>query len=170
MTKMQIFQLLAVAIVSVAAVHADPSLPPIESDPNLPPEDHDPSMPPIPSDEVADILNVVVMDAKTQAEKEMMEKNIKELIKDITEIAKNAVRLFYKNKKIFDKVTSIFESAEPGTKVSDGDEAALEMLQTTLLMKVQDVILEDDGSAERSLLISDVQPNQLDVGLANNTK
>ena len=149
---MQVIQLLIAvsAVIGVTVAHVDPNLPSKQSD------------------EVEDILNVVVMDAKSQVEKEIMENSIKELIKDITEVAKSAIRVFNKNKKIFDKVAAIFEEAE-GMKDSGGDVASVELLQTTLLIKVQEVLLQDDGSADNSLLLSAGQLSLLETGIANTT-
>ena len=150
MLLVQVIAITVIMIHSVTVVHAD----------------HDPNLPPEVRDEVEDILNVVVIDAQTQMEKEVVQNNIKQLIKDITDIAQSAVRVFNENKKLFGKVAKIFERSE-GMRESNGDVAAVELLQTTLLIKFQELLLENDGSAQEGLLISDGQSSE--TGLANAT-
>ena len=92
---------------------------------------------------VEDIMNVVILDAGTPEEKEMIAANVKVMIGNITELAKCAVAVLNRNKVLLSKAASLIETAKDMLGESE-ELGAMELMQTILLAKIQDMIMDAD--------------------------
>ena len=92
---------------------------------------------------IEDIMNVVILDAGTPEEKEMIAANVKVMIGNITELAKCAVAVLNKNKGLLSKAASLIETAKDMLGESE-ELGAIELMQTILLAKIQDNIMDAD--------------------------
>ena len=111
------------------------------------------------SGNIEDIMNVVILDANTNEEKQMLAAHVKVMIEDITDVAKRAVAIIEKNKKLLNKAVSAIESAKD--MVEDGEDVgAVELMQTILLAKIQDMLIE---SSEESVVLSTDPPTTKSV-------
>ena len=98
---------------------------------------------PILTGKVEDIMNVVILDAGTPEEKEMIAANVKVMIGNITELAKCAVAVLNRNKVLLSKAASLIETAKDMLGESE-ELGAMELMQTILLAKIQDMIMDAD--------------------------
>ena len=92
---------------------------------------------------VEDIMNVVILDAGTPEEKEMIAANVKVMISNITELAKCAVAVLNRNKVLLSKAANLIETAKDMLGESE-ELGAMELMQTILLAKIQDMIMDAD--------------------------
>ena len=98
---------------------------------------------PISTGKVEDIMNVVILDAGTPQEKEMIAANVKVMIDNITELAKFAVAVLNRNKVLLNKAANLIETAKDMLGESE-ELGAMELMQTILLAKIQDMIMDAD--------------------------
>lgn len=92
---------------------------------------------------VEDILDIVILDAGTPEEKEIIAANVKVMIGNITELAKCAVAVLNKNKGLLSKAANLIETAKDMLGESE-ELGAMELMQTILLAKIQDNIMDAD--------------------------
>jgi hypothetical protein len=103
---------------------------------------------------VEDILDVVILDADTPEEKEMIAANVKVMIDNITELAKCAVAVLTRNKVLLSKAVNLIETAKDMLGESE-ELGAMELMQTILLAKIQDTIMDadvKDNSMEKEVI------------------
>ena len=106
---------------------------------------------------IEDIMNVAIIDAGTPGEKEMIAANVKVMIGNITELAKCAVAVLNRNKLLLSKAANLIETAKDMLGESE-DLGAMELMQTILLAKIQDVIMDEameDKTTEKALYTMD---------------
>ena len=94
---------------------------------------------------IEDIMNVVIIEAKTTEEKEILMSNVKSMIENITEIAKGAVAVLQTNKELLNKVVTTIDDANEMLDDKD-DFGAMELMQTILISKIQEIMKEDGES------------------------
>ena len=97
---------------------------------------------PMSTGKIEDIMNVIIIDAGTPDEKETIAANVKVMISDITELAKCAVAVLNRNKLLLSKAANLIETAKDMLGESE-DLGAMELMQTILLAKIQDVIFDE---------------------------
>lgn len=98
---------------------------------------------------VEDILDILIIDAETQEEKKIMAANVKKITEDITDVAKSAVVVLKKNKELLDKASSLIKIAKDMIGEEDDDLGAVDLMQTILLVKIQEVIMEQDEDTDK---------------------
>ena len=101
------------------------------------------------SGNVEDIMNVVILDASTPDEKEIIVASVKVMIDDITKLAKSAVAVLNRNKVLLSKAVNLIETAKDMLG-EDEDLGAVELMQTILLAKIQDMVMMQDLNMEKT--------------------
>lgn len=99
---------------------------------------------------VEDILDVVILDAGTSEEKEVIAANVKVMINKITELAKCAIAVMNSNKDLLNKAANLIETAKDMLGESE-ELGAMELMQTILLAKMQDIMIMDVDMEDKTM-------------------
>ena len=97
---------------------------------------------------IDDIMNVVLIEAETTEEKEILMTNVKSMIENITKVAEGAVAVLKTNEELLNKVVNAIDSAKEMLEDRD-DFGAMELMQTILISKIQDIM--EKGDVDKSI-------------------